>query len=149
MTPLEKAIVQSGDNSKRVMLAQATIEGVRVEGIGTNLAVLKVYYISFKGGYNMDEVSSFVLLLSKQYVVWQCLTRLVWLLLQVDWSFLVVFFYLFPRIAFSFDNFYHMASIGSSMGGALKISHFLCDCFIHYLQVLFSLPYYCWHNCFY
>jgi hypothetical protein len=69
MTPLEKAIVQSRDNSKRVMLAQATIEGVRVEGIGTNLAVLKVYYISFKGGYNMDEVSSFVLLLSKQYVV--------------------------------------------------------------------------------
>ncbi|KAH9549660.1 hypothetical protein CY35_10G031100 [Sphagnum magellanicum] len=41
MTPLEKAIVQSRDNSKRVMLAQATIEGVRVEGIGTNLAVLK------------------------------------------------------------------------------------------------------------
>ncbi|CAM6018309.1 unnamed protein product [Sphagnum balticum] len=40
-TPLEKAIVQSRDNSKRVMLAQATIEGVRVEGIGTNLAVLK------------------------------------------------------------------------------------------------------------
>jgi hypothetical protein len=68
-TPLEKAIVQSRDNSKRVMLAQATIEGVRVEGIGTNLAVLKVYSISFKGGYNMDEVSSFVLLLSKQYVV--------------------------------------------------------------------------------
>jgi len=41
MTPLEKAIVQSRDNSKKVMLAQATIEGVRVEGIGTNLAVLK------------------------------------------------------------------------------------------------------------
>ncbi|CAK9256900.1 unnamed protein product [Sphagnum jensenii] len=41
MTPLERAIVQSRDNSKKVMLAQATIEGVRVEGIGTNLAVLK------------------------------------------------------------------------------------------------------------
>jgi hypothetical protein len=45
MTPLEKAIVQSRDNNKRVMLAQATIEGVRVEGIGTNLAVLR--YITF------------------------------------------------------------------------------------------------------
>jgi len=149
MTPLENVIVQSWDNNKRVMLAQATIEGVRVEGIGTNLANLKVYCIFFKGGYNMDEVSSFVLLLSKRYVVWQCLTRLVWLLLQVDWWCLVVFFYLFPKIALSFDNFYHMASIGSSMGGALKIYHFLCDCFIHYLHVLFSLPYYCWHNCFY
>jgi hypothetical protein len=37
--------VQSRDNNKRVMLAQATIEGVRVEGIGTNLVVLR--YITF------------------------------------------------------------------------------------------------------
>lgn len=40
-TPLEKAILQSRDNSKRVLLAQATIEGVKVEGIGTNAAVMK------------------------------------------------------------------------------------------------------------
>lgn len=42
ITPLEKAIVQSRDNTKKVLLAQATIEGVKVEGIGTNVAVMKV-----------------------------------------------------------------------------------------------------------
>ncbi|CAK9865638.1 unnamed protein product [Sphagnum jensenii] len=41
MTVLEKAIVQSRDSSKKVMLAQATVEGVRVEGIGMNVAVMK------------------------------------------------------------------------------------------------------------
>lgn len=45
-TPLEKAILQSRDNSKRVLLAQATIEGVKVEGIGSNAAVMKVYLSS-------------------------------------------------------------------------------------------------------
>jgi len=38
---LEKAILQSRDNTKKVLLAQATIEGVKVEGIGTNAAVMK------------------------------------------------------------------------------------------------------------
>jgi hypothetical protein len=42
MTPLEKAIMQSRQNMKKVMLAQATIQGVKVEGIATNLAVTKV-----------------------------------------------------------------------------------------------------------
>lgn len=41
-TALEKAILQSRDNSKKVLLAQATIEGVKVEGIDTNAAVMKV-----------------------------------------------------------------------------------------------------------
>jgi hypothetical protein len=41
MTPLEKAIMQSRQNMKKVMLAQATIQGVKVEGIATNLAVTK------------------------------------------------------------------------------------------------------------
>lgn len=45
-TALEKAISQSRDNTKKVLLAQATIEGVKVEGIDTNAAVMKVcsYY---------------------------------------------------------------------------------------------------------
>lgn len=45
ITPLEKAILQSRDNTKKVLLAQATIEGVKVEGIGTNVAVMKVLLI--------------------------------------------------------------------------------------------------------
>ncbi|XP_024389635.1 uncharacterized protein [Physcomitrium patens] len=40
-TPLEKAILQSRDNNKKVLEAQATIEGVKVDGIGTNSAVLQ------------------------------------------------------------------------------------------------------------
>jgi len=48
-TPLEKAILQSRDNCKKVLLAQATIEGVKVEGIGTNAAVMKVYVPSQHG----------------------------------------------------------------------------------------------------
>jgi len=43
-TALEKAILQSRDNSKKVLLAQATIEGVKVEGIDTNAAVMKVFF---------------------------------------------------------------------------------------------------------
>jgi len=43
-TALEKAISQSRDNTKKVLLAQATIEGVKVEGIDTNAAVMKVSF---------------------------------------------------------------------------------------------------------
>ncbi|KAG0613383.1 hypothetical protein M758_6G098900 [Ceratodon purpureus] len=40
-TALERAILQSRDNSKKALLAQATIDGVKVEGIDTNAAVMK------------------------------------------------------------------------------------------------------------
>ncbi|BBN12480.1 hypothetical protein MPTK1_5g20450 [Marchantia polymorpha subsp. ruderalis] len=40
-TPLEKAVLHSRDNSKKVELAKATIDGVKVDGIGTNIAVMK------------------------------------------------------------------------------------------------------------
>ncbi|XP_073391627.1 uncharacterized protein [Physcomitrium patens] len=40
-SPLEKAIQQSRDNSKKVLLVQATIKEEKVEGIGTNAAVMK------------------------------------------------------------------------------------------------------------
>lgn len=43
-TALEKAISQSRDNTKKVLLAQATVEGVKVEGIDTNAAVMKVAF---------------------------------------------------------------------------------------------------------
>lgn len=42
MTALERAVVDSRNNFKKVELAQATVDGVKVEGIDTNLAVMKV-----------------------------------------------------------------------------------------------------------
>lgn len=41
MTPLEKAVVESRSNYKMVADAQATVDGAKVEGLDTNLAVLK------------------------------------------------------------------------------------------------------------
>ncbi|KAL7264089.1 hypothetical protein ACSBR1_002109 [Camellia fascicularis] len=42
MTPLERAIKESRTNYKKVVLAQALVDGVKVDGIDTNLAVMKV-----------------------------------------------------------------------------------------------------------
>ncbi|KAK1268162.1 hypothetical protein QJS04_geneDACA017665 [Acorus gramineus] len=41
MTPLEKAVKESRNSFKKVEVAQATIDGVKVDGIDTNLAVMK------------------------------------------------------------------------------------------------------------
>lgn len=41
MTPLERAIKESRRNHKKVVMAQASVDGVKVDGIGTNLAVMK------------------------------------------------------------------------------------------------------------
>ncbi|KAL7264088.1 hypothetical protein ACSBR1_002109 [Camellia fascicularis] len=43
MTPLERAIKESRTNYKKVVLAQALVDGVKVDGIDTNLAVMKGY----------------------------------------------------------------------------------------------------------
>lgn len=43
MTPLEKAVMESRSNYKKVVDAQATVDGVRVDGIDTNLAVMMVF----------------------------------------------------------------------------------------------------------
>jgi len=40
-TPLERAVMQSRNNFKKLEMAQATIDGVKVEGIDTNVAVMK------------------------------------------------------------------------------------------------------------
>lgn len=42
MTSLEKAVKESRSSHKKVVLAQATVNGVKVDGIDTNLAVMKV-----------------------------------------------------------------------------------------------------------
>ncbi|KAJ7975133.1 Plant protein of unknown function (DUF639) [Quillaja saponaria] len=41
MTSLERAVKESKNNYKEVVSAQATVDGVKVDGIGTNLAVMK------------------------------------------------------------------------------------------------------------
>lgn len=41
LNPLEKAVAQSRDSSRRVELAKSTIDGVKVDGIGMNMAVMK------------------------------------------------------------------------------------------------------------
>lgn len=42
MTPLEKAVKEARSSYENVVLAQATVDGVKVDGIDTNLAVMKV-----------------------------------------------------------------------------------------------------------
>ncbi|KAH7437984.1 hypothetical protein KP509_05G099700 [Ceratopteris richardii] len=41
LNPIEKAVIQSRDSSKRVELAKSTIDGVKVDGIDMNMAVMK------------------------------------------------------------------------------------------------------------
>lgn len=40
MSPLEKAVAESRSNFKKVVLAKATVDGVKVDGVDTNLAVM-------------------------------------------------------------------------------------------------------------
>lgn len=45
MSSLEKAVNESRTNYKKVEEAQATVDGVKVDGLDTNLAVMKVLYL--------------------------------------------------------------------------------------------------------
>lgn len=42
MTPLERAVKESRNNYEKVVMAQETVDGAKVDGIDTNLAVMKV-----------------------------------------------------------------------------------------------------------
>lgn len=42
MSSLERVVKESKNNYEKVVLAQATVDGVKVDGIDTNLAVMKV-----------------------------------------------------------------------------------------------------------
>lgn len=44
-TPLEKVVNDSRSSYEKVVLAQETVDGVKVDGIDTNLAVMKVVFI--------------------------------------------------------------------------------------------------------
>ena len=57
-TPLEKTIMESRDNTKKVAMAQATIDAVQMEGIGTNVAVMTVRVPShYTSWYFMPTIS--------------------------------------------------------------------------------------------
>lgn len=51
MTSLERAVKESKNDYEKVVVAQKTIDGVKVEGIDTNLAVMKVKFRSVKTLY--------------------------------------------------------------------------------------------------
>ena len=42
MTPLERAVKESRNNYEKVVMARETVDGAKVDGIDTNLAVMKV-----------------------------------------------------------------------------------------------------------
>lgn len=48
MSSLERAVKESKSNYEKVVLAQATVDGVKVDGIDTNLAVMKVFVMLIK-----------------------------------------------------------------------------------------------------
>lgn len=45
ISPLERAVMESRSNHKKVAFAKATVDGVKVDGVDTNLAVMKVLLI--------------------------------------------------------------------------------------------------------
>ncbi|GMQ11293.1 hypothetical protein CsSME_00053975 [Camellia sinensis var. sinensis] len=77
MTPLERAVKESRTNYKKVVLAQASVDGVKVDGIDTNLAVMKeLFYPVTEVGkwllsmaYWEDSLKSFVFCLVFTYVI--------------------------------------------------------------------------------
>lgn len=83
MTPLERAVKESRTNYKKVVLAQASVDGVKVDGIDTNLAVMKeLFYPVTEVGkwllsmaYWEDSLKSFVFCLVFTYIIfrgWLC-----------------------------------------------------------------------------
>lgn len=83
MTPLERAVKESRTNYKKVVLAQASVDGVKVDGIDTNLAVMKeLFYPVTEVGkwllsmaYWEDFLKSFVFCLVFTYIIfrgWLC-----------------------------------------------------------------------------
>ncbi|XP_077243918.1 uncharacterized protein LOC143884303 [Tasmannia lanceolata] len=77
MTALERAVRESRDNFKKVELAQATVDGVKVEGIDTNLAVMKelLFPVTELGKYLLflaswdDRLKSLVFCSVMSYVI--------------------------------------------------------------------------------
>ncbi|KAF8407806.1 hypothetical protein HHK36_006942 [Tetracentron sinense] len=58
MTLLERVVIESRNSYKKVVLAQATVDGVKVDGIDTNLAVMKELF------YPVMELGKYLLFLA-------------------------------------------------------------------------------------
>ncbi|KAK4567694.1 hypothetical protein RGQ29_003453 [Quercus rubra] len=77
MTSLERAVKESKNNYEKVVLAQATVDGVKVDGIDTNLAVMKELLFPMRELGNCvlslvywdDPVKSFVFCLVFSYII--------------------------------------------------------------------------------
>ncbi|KAH0879397.1 hypothetical protein HID58_066791 [Brassica napus] len=79
VNPLEKAVRQSRKNYEKVVLAQETVNGVKVDGIDTNLAVMKELLLPVMEignwllslAYWDDPVKSFVLCLFSTFIIYR------------------------------------------------------------------------------
>nr|POE56023.1 hypothetical protein CFP56_64477 [Quercus suber] len=77
MTSLERAVKESKNNYEKVVLAQATVDGVKADGIDTNLAVMKELLFPMRELGNCilslvywdDPVKSFVFCLVFSYII--------------------------------------------------------------------------------
>ncbi|KAL2465163.1 Plant protein of unknown function (DUF639) [Abeliophyllum distichum] len=79
MTPLEKAVKEARSSYKKVVHAQSTVAGVKVDGIDTNLAVMKELLspLTEVGNWLLsllyweDYLKSFVFCLLFTYIIWR------------------------------------------------------------------------------
>ncbi|KAM3751024.1 hypothetical protein ACB098_04G077700 [Castanea mollissima] len=77
LTSLERAVKESKSNYEKVVLAQATVDGVKVDGIDTNLAVMKELLFPMRELGNCilslvywdDPVKSFMFCLVFSYII--------------------------------------------------------------------------------
>ncbi|KAL4633192.1 hypothetical protein ACB092_04G104600 [Castanea dentata] len=77
LTSLERAVQESKNNYEKVVLAQATVDGVKVDGIDTNLAVMKELLFPMRELGNCilslvywdDPVKSFMFCLVFSYII--------------------------------------------------------------------------------
>ncbi|KAI4350898.1 hypothetical protein L6164_005303 [Bauhinia variegata] len=107
MTPLERAVKESKNSYKEVISAQATVDGVKVDGIDTNLAVMKelLFPINELGkslrslAYWEDPRKSFVFCVLFGYIIFRG-----WLGYAVALMLLLLSSFLVLTRSFSQDN---------------------------------------------
>ncbi|XP_052179792.1 uncharacterized protein LOC127793067 [Diospyros lotus] len=79
MTPLERALKESRSNYKKVVVAQATVDGVKVDGIDTNVAVMQELLFPVRAvgkwllslAYWEDSLKSSVFCLFFSYIIFR------------------------------------------------------------------------------
>lgn len=105
VNPLERAVKQSRKNYEKVVLAQETVNGVKVDGIDTNLAVMKVK----KQLSNKSSILHFRKNFSNGFS--------------------------FAGTASSGNGNRELAFVVSVLGGSIEVFRFLSLLHFHYLQV--------------